>query len=98
MNAFDVNGDGQVSALDALIIINDLSRSGDRELVAGIDDGIPDVDVNFDGRVSALDALHVINDLSRQSNGEAEQAFLAADEDDKDQFWANSVDSVFALV
>ncbi len=71
----DVNGDGVVTALDALLVINDLNRNESRMLTHGERDG-PSIDVNDDGAVSALDALLVINTLSRQSpdgDGEGEQ-------------------------
>ena len=66
---FDVNRDGGVTVLDALAIINQLSRmlANDRESVAGIvDQALSDYDVNRDGKVSALDALLVINHITNQ--------------------------------
>ncbi|MEM1070417.1 MAG: NF038122 family metalloprotease [Planctomycetota bacterium] len=50
----DVNSDGTVTATDALIVINTLSRS---EAQTG-------TDVNLDGQTTALDALNVINYLA----------------------------------
>lgn len=67
----DVNGDGVVSALDALLIINDLSRNESRMLEYHERTG-PAIDVNNDGSVTALDALLVINWLSRQGWSAAE--------------------------
>ena len=64
---WDVNGDGFVTALDALLVINDLARNDARILAEGERTG-PDIDVNNDGSVSALDALLVINELSRKSS------------------------------
>ena len=63
-NPVDVNGDGRVSTLDALNVVNQLARE---------QFNLTDVpwsrhDVNGDGRVSAVDALNVINRL-----GAAEQ-------------------------
>ncbi len=63
----DVNGDGEVSALDALVVINHLAR--DQAGTSG--EGEPSFsyhfpDVNDDGRASALDALLVINTLQRR--------------------------------
>ncbi|MEM6363627.1 MAG: dockerin type I domain-containing protein [Planctomycetota bacterium] len=58
----DVNGDGLVSALDALQIINLLNRIAD-ELANEFGHR---ADVNGDGRVSALDALQIINVLTRE--------------------------------
>lgn len=69
----DVNEDGLVSALDALTIINEVSRqSAEGETRNGQDVGEPRergrgrmTDVNNDGRDSVLDALMVINRLDR---------------------------------
>ena len=73
----DVNEDGTVTALDALTIINQMSRES-RGGDAGTLDGnrLEDwargrmTDVNNDGRDSALDALMVINRLSRGRGGD----------------------------
>lgn len=62
---FDVNGDGRVSALDALMIINELSgRTSQGRIVAGSElTGTSSLDANGDGYITALDALMVINHL-----------------------------------
>ncbi len=78
LRQFDVNNDGRVTALDALVIINDLNANGPHVLTSGGgiigDDGgsrlapagqpLFFVDTNGDGRVTALDALMIINKLS----------------------------------
>ena len=69
--AYDANGDGKVSAADALVIINDLARNKNRILGEGELVGL-NVDVSNDGGVSALDALLVINQLSKLPSGEGE--------------------------
>jgi hypothetical protein len=68
----DVNADGQVAPLDALIIINDLNAFGPRALVPAADQaaqpvGAPGdlIDVDGDQFVSPLDALIVINGLQQ---------------------------------
>ena len=61
--AEDANEDGLVSAVDALVVINDLNRYSVRDLTRN-DPSLFKVDVNNDGTVSALDALVVINALS----------------------------------
>ena len=61
---YDVTGTDGVTALDALVIINDIGRNSRRILEPHETDGF-DVDVNNDGIVSALDALVVINFLGR---------------------------------
>nr|WP_146406984.1 peroxidase family protein [Allorhodopirellula heiligendammensis] len=57
-DAEDVNDDGQVSAIDALTIINAINRNAK-------DESAMFTDVNNDGQRSALDALRVINRLNR---------------------------------
>jgi hypothetical protein len=64
----DVNDDGDVTAIDALQVINRLNRAGN---VTGIpvlptDTGPPYYDVTGDLVITALDAFRVINELSRR--------------------------------
>ena len=77
---FDVDGNGSVQPLDALRIINEISRNGariltDASLVSQF------YDTSDDGALTALDALRVINELSRRGRvggegaPEAESAF-----------------------
>ena len=54
----DVNGDGAVSALDALLIINRLNSDSKEE-------GDLALDTSQDGRITAIDALLVINRLNQ---------------------------------
>ena len=75
---FDANGDGKVSASDALVVINDLARHSSRILGPGEAVGF-DVDVSNDGSATALDALLVINHLSRSPNGGEPEATAAFD-------------------
>lgn len=69
-NPFDVNGDGQVSPLDVLVLINDLNRSDQRAAGLGHLDG-PFLDVNSDGLISAADVLATINYLEARTIGNA---------------------------
>ncbi|MEO9592878.1 dockerin type I domain-containing protein [Rhodopirellula bahusiensis] len=64
----DVNGDGVITALDALQVINDLNTNGDRSLSFAETAGFK-IDVTNDGNVSALDALRVINKLNELDGG-----------------------------
>jgi hypothetical protein len=71
----DVNGDGHVSPLDAMLIINRLNQLSKAALVASTDNNPPDVsdqidphDVNGDGYVSPVDVVIVINHLSRRNS------------------------------
>ena len=76
-NSLDVNADGSVTPIDALIIINALNRNipsllpteptGDPEV-----DPPPFYDVNNDGFVSPIDVLQVINFLNAQAAAVAE--------------------------
>jgi len=63
----DVNGDGLITALDALIVINHVNANGPHRLAeeAGPDHyGGMWLDVNGDGSVTAADSLIVINRLN----------------------------------
>ncbi|MEL6106560.1 MAG: Ig-like domain-containing protein [Planctomycetota bacterium] len=90
----DVTADGVVSPIDALRVINFLSRQATPGAVPVSEIGAPPpdfLDVNGDGFVSAADALAVINQLALNANGggEGEQitslssttAFAAASSD-----------------
>lgn len=63
----DVNGDGALSALDALLVINEINTRGSRRLptsLAGTENMFGLVDVNGSDSVEPLDALLVINALN----------------------------------
>ena len=63
----DVNGDDQLSPIDALMVINVLNSSGPHPLpTTGAVGGPPYIDVNDDQYVSPADALLVINALNRK--------------------------------
>jgi hypothetical protein len=73
---FDVNDDGIVTPIDALIIINAVNSTGSRPLE---DDPDPNaliryLDVNSDGVLTPIDALIVINQLNRSDQAESESA------------------------
>jgi hypothetical protein len=61
VNHFDVNGSGNISARDALLIINELLDEGPRALTGSPSDAF--LDVNGDYNLAASDALAVINRL-----------------------------------
>jgi hypothetical protein len=74
----DVNKDGFVTPIDALLVINylnnDVPSGGDGQLPSrsAAENGTPPlVDVNDDGFVSSIDALRVVNYI-HTANGEAE--------------------------
>lgn len=75
-NKYDVDNNGQVTALDALRVINFMNQNPEGESAGG-DLGesvqyVGFVDVNGDHAVTALDALQVIN---RLNGGEGEEEF-----------------------
>jgi len=85
---FDVNDDGLVSPIDALLVINQMNReSNSLEGEQSSSNGGKRyyTDVNGDNRTTALDALQVINYL-RQANstqGSGEQIALLSDSNDQ---------------
>ncbi len=81
----DVNDDGLVSPIDALLVINQMNRdsvSGEGEQSSRNGKRYY-TDVNGDNRTTALDALQVINYLKRASSsqGSGEQIALLSDSD-----------------
>ena len=74
VNRFDVNNDGSVTALDVLLIVNDINQNQARDLAQANFQSPPYVDVNGDGFSSALDALLIINDINARGGGEGEAA------------------------
>ncbi|MCC6511851.1 MAG: cadherin-like domain-containing protein [Pirellulaceae bacterium] len=74
-NAFDVNADGNVSAIDVLSVINLLNNGGSGTLNGGGEGEDANrlyVDVNGDGVLSPMDALLVINYLNGRGVGAGE--------------------------
>ncbi|KLU02987.1 Vanadium chloroperoxidase [Rhodopirellula islandica] len=88
----DVNGDGVVTALDALQVINDLNANGDRTLTFAETTGSK-IDVTNDGNVSALDALRVINKLNELDGGSEPSGEYIADAQSSGTGGDNSSDS-----
>lgn len=76
-NRHDVNNDGEVSPIDALLIINDLNARGSRELPGTNTSTPPFIDVNGDSTVSPLDVLLVINYLNSLRGGGEGEGFMA---------------------
>lgn len=69
----DVDGDGAITPLDPLVIINYLNSHGSGNIQpAGEGESPGDLDVNGDGIVSPLDILIVINTLNQGVQGEGE--------------------------
>ncbi|MEC8555201.1 MAG: Ig-like domain-containing protein [Planctomycetota bacterium] len=72
---FDVNADGFISPIDALLVINFLNTTG-AVPVAGLPSPPPYRDVNGDNFITPIDALSVINELNQNSAGNGEGEFL----------------------
>ena len=62
-NPLDVNADGFVTGIDALLVINDINETGGREL-SDTDQLDYYLDANGDGFVSGIDALQILNVLN----------------------------------
>ncbi|TWU66701.1 tandem-95 repeat protein [Crateriforma conspicua] len=66
----DVNDDGFITAIDALLIINELERAGGGPIAVEPDDVPPPYyDVSGDRFITAFDSLLVINHLNRTGGG-----------------------------
>ena len=70
----DVDNNGHIVPLDALVIVNDLNNRGARSLpVPSLEESPPPFyDVSGDGWITSLDALQVINWLNANIAGESE--------------------------
>jgi hypothetical protein len=64
-NRYDVNSDGQVTVLDALVVINRLGLESGMPQLFHQSRQAPFYDVSGDEQVTVRDALHVINQLGR---------------------------------
>ncbi|MBB3208333.1 parallel beta-helix repeat protein [Rhodopirellula rubra] len=63
----DVNRNGSITAIDALLVINALNAK-DAQQAKSADDSGASRDVNGDGRVTALDALVIINRVNENDS------------------------------
>ncbi len=78
----DVNDDGVVSPLDALLVINEITARGARSLpttVAGATGMYGFVDTSGSNSIEALDALLVINELNRIRRGNGDGEAITSD-------------------
>lgn len=64
----DVNQDGSVTPVDALVILNRLNDNPETLLPAQRDQGQPMFDVNGDRSVTPVDALQVLNSLAQATS------------------------------
>ncbi len=80
ISPFDVNRDGRVSPLDALLVINRLNRESDRTLPSTNPLAQLFYDTNRDGAISPIDVLLIINELNgRSGSAEGEQDVQVVD-------------------
>ncbi|MCO8121425.1 tandem-95 repeat protein [Stieleria sp. TO1_6] len=76
----DVNDDGNVSPIDALLVINRLGTSTTGSIpVTDQDAGPPYYDVNGDQSITPIDALEVINELARRQAGSGQGEQITSD-------------------
>ncbi len=69
VDSIDVDSDGSVSPLDALVVINHINAGGSGPLPSLHDSTKPFLDVDGDQSVSPLDVLSVINHLNANGGG-----------------------------
>ena len=76
-NPYDVDGDGVLTPLDPLIIINHINNNGSGPIQEpGEGEGsLPDLDVDGDGQVTPIDILILINKRNQQSDEELNYYF-----------------------
>ncbi|WP_436717617.1 dockerin type I domain-containing protein [Roseiconus lacunae] len=91
-NRMDVDGDGQVSARDALQVINAIGAGREYQSHG---------DINGDGLISPLDALNILNHLARvQAEPESQSLTQSAEtieiQADHDEKGASAVDRVIS--
>lgn len=74
--AMDVNHDGAITAMDALLVINEINTRGARTLPTTMSPSMREmfgfVDVNANGSVEPRDVLLIINHLNTNGAGESE--------------------------
>jgi hypothetical protein len=93
-DALDVNADGFVTPIDALLVVNLLAVIGEGEASGNGSSSAIYPDVNGDEHVTAYDAMLVLVGLGEQANsGEGEQ-FVSLDRE-RELGTSNSADAVF---
>ncbi len=101
-NAFirqDVNNDGVVSPIDALLVINQVNRDTSSEGEQSSNGNRFYTDVNGDNKTTALDALLVINYLKSSSGSQASGEQIALLGDNTIDWYSNrGSDAVFAAL
>ena len=73
LDPLDVNRDGDISPLDALLIFNELNAGGSHEMpvpMLGPSGEVWSLDVSGDAVLSALDALMIFNHINNAQSPE----------------------------
>jgi hypothetical protein len=86
IDPYDVDGDGRISPLDPLIIINHINNRGTGPIPMigeGEEGPDPGIDVDGDGNISPIDILILINRIN-QDNEEESEGDDESDEKDSD--------------
>lgn len=78
----DTNNDGLITAIDVLVIINEINRNGARPLEGTSITAPPFYDVDGNRNIEALDVLIVINYINAHPEGEAEGEAVPLDDFD----------------
>ena len=89
----DTNGDGRLSALDALRVINQLATTDPEGEQTQLADNTQWLDVSGDGRVTAIDALQIINRLTSEDDA---FAAISPMDDDADPISESLIDEVLS--
>ncbi|MBC7854411.1 MAG: hypothetical protein IAF94_13340 [Pirellulaceae bacterium] len=71
-NPLDVNNDGDISPIDALLVINEINANGSHALGTIGFHTAPFIDTDRDNVVSPHDVLLIINHLNAQQSGESD--------------------------
>ncbi|MFZ4083791.1 MAG: dockerin type I domain-containing protein, partial [Pirellula sp.] len=79
--------DGQISPLDALVLINEINNGGSGRMLGSPDSVSYYLDPDNDGFLAPLDVLVLVNWLNRSNGG-------GSGESDSDPATANSLDAV----
>lgn len=98
-DSLDINDDGTISPLDALLVVNDLNVNQARKLPDGSSGGnglFGFLDPTGDGFISPRDALQVINKLNADGEGESSLSDDSRTAGQLDDDYATHVDAAFA--
>ena len=89
----DVNADGFITPIDALLVINFLNTNGGGRSVVGLPAPPPYRDVSGDNFISALDALLVINYLNTRGRSGGGEGELAGEGESTAAQWMAPIDA-----